>query len=377
MYSIINKKEILDFKIVGIKNSSENERLKRNLQVALSYYVLDYTIKEITKVDEIIKEGVQSIPALVVNDFILWQNSVPSVKQISHSIKSYMEDRDHQFILRKILVPTDFSSCSQNAYWYARELAYYFDSKLKVVNCFHTGMDSSNALFAISENELRQKTESKLKKFVTTRDDALSGQLAYIQTDIEALPGFAAEEIPRLSSAPDIDAVAMSACGEHNILEKIFGNISVSVAKNSSIPVFLIPNKAVFKPYKKILYASSYDSAEEQIVKKLFFFSKPFGADLHFVNIKQSQKNGWKKAESKLRILAEKLNGQTNPVFLQINSDSIVNGLNNYARENDIDLIVLATKHRSLLEDFFHKSITRKFALNPQTPILVLHKPTA
>ncbi|MFM9952206.1 MAG: universal stress protein [Saprospiraceae bacterium] len=48
--------------------------------------------------------------------------------------------------------------------------------------------------------------------------------------------------------------------------------------------------------------------------------------------------------------------------------------MNQYAEMEKIDLIVMATRHRSFWEQLFHKSQTKQMALHTHLPMLVLHQ---
>ena len=57
----------------------------------------------------------------------------------------------------------------------------------------------------------------------------------------------------------------------------------------------------------------------------------------------------------------------------EVESTSVRDGLNQYAADNEVDLLVMVTKHRNFLDNLFHKSITRDVAIHTELPILILH----
>ena len=57
----------------------------------------------------------------------------------------------------------------------------------------------------------------------------------------------------------------------------------------------------------------------------------------------------------------------------EIESNSVWEGLNRYAEDNDVDQLVMVTKHRKFWENMLHKSITRQVAVHSKLPILILH----
>ena len=53
---------------------------------------------------------------------------------------------------------------------------------------------------------------------------------------------------------------------------------------------------------------------------------------------------------------------------------SITEGLNEYALEEDLDLMVVHRRKRSFLQNLFHKSETKDLTIYSALPLLVIHE---
>jgi len=62
-----------------------------------------------------------------------------------------------------------------------------------------------------------------------------------------------------------------------------------------------------------------------------------------------------------------------NITFNNIISDNVINGLETYIRDNDIDAIAVTTHKRNLLEKIFIPSVSRKIYRETGMPLLVFH----
>ena len=54
-------------------------------------------------------------------------------------------------------------------------------------------------------------------------------------------------------------------------------------------------------------------------------------------------------------------------------SSSILKGLNQYANENEIDIIAMVNVERNFLDSLFGKSLTKKMALSTRVPLMIIH----
>jgi hypothetical protein len=170
-----------------------------------------------------------------------------------------------------------------------------------------------------------------------------------------------------------MDMVVMATTGSHGILGKFFGTVSSSVAKNAGCPVLLVPPNVRYKPFRNILYASNYESADTAAIENLILFSNQFEGNIHFVHIERRSIKGLNVADVVFDGTMGKLETQPNIIFDTIQSTSISHGLKLYAEENNIDLIVMVTRHRNIIDSWLHRSKTKQMIMEVERPLLVLH----
>lgn len=270
--------------------------------------------------------------------------------------------------MQKLLVPTDFSEAAFNAYQYAIELAYLMNiPKVQLIHVYSPEVegDYPTVIPPVQEYmDIRKKRLEEFKGKINSPDDIT------IQTEL--LIGFPVDEIVKQST--DSSCIVMSTTGEGGLLEKIFGSVSSAVAQKSRCPVFLIPPKQNFQMYENILYASNYESADEDMIEAIMEFNKQAKASLHFVHVKDGKEEHFKKTKEEI---FEELfdDGQPNFSFEleEVEANSVASGLNQYAEKNPIDLVVMVNKQRSFWERLFHKSKVREMVFAAQKPIMVMH----
>ena len=213
-----------------------------------------------------------------------------------------------------------------------------------------------------------------MKQFIHQGEKGEDPINTLIEIKDEIISGFAAEEIVRMSKTEEIDLVVMGTTGDNTILEKVFGSISSEVSKYAHSPVLLVPNGAKFKAYRNIAYASNFEKIDSQVMDKIVDFAGRFSAGIHLVDVHENKEAGRYKVSEQL--LEQQLNERLPTLefkMAEVESSTIWEGLNRYADDNEVDLLVMVTQHRKVLENMFHKSITRQVAVHSKLPILILH----
>jgi nucleotide-binding universal stress UspA family protein len=185
------------------------------------------------------------------------------------------------------------------------------------------------------------------------------------------IKGFVAEEIQKISNDNKTDLLVMGTTGQGGLLEKLFGSISLEVARNASCPVILVPDKARFHGFKNIIYASNYHPAEETVLAQVFNFARPFKPVLHFAHINEQKQNKYFVQSNYLGQISSDENMSFK--LTTIESENVMKGLNRYAEEQQADLMIMATIQRNFLKQLFHKSMTQRMVFNTKIPLLILH----
>ncbi|MCF0150962.1 MAG: thioredoxin family protein [Firmicutes bacterium] len=74
-------------KVIGSEGSCDScETTMENLKIAVAEMGLDAQIEKITDLVEIVKLGIMTAPAILIDDLVLFPGQVPSVKQIKKTL---------------------------------------------------------------------------------------------------------------------------------------------------------------------------------------------------------------------------------------------------------------------------------------------------
>ena len=277
--------------------------------------------------------------------------------------------------MKKILVPIDFSKSSQDALVYAKNLANTLGFSLNVVHVYTSNLNPSESL-TLRPGKIRQESlEERLEEFVNaiTQDDKNNPVLTQTKIETEVVLAMSVSyKILKLTKDPEIAMVVMGTSGAGNIMDKMFGSISSAVAQRAHCPVVLIPEGLKYKDFQNVLYASNYESADEDLIQQVIDFGNIFRATMHFVHVED--KDNYETVED---TIFYKLFEKGDPAFsfniVNIENKPVIEGLTQYADENNVDLIVLVNRQRSYLDNLFQLSLTKKMALDTKFPLMVFH----
>jgi nucleotide-binding universal stress UspA family protein len=277
--------------------------------------------------------------------------------------------------MKTLLVPTDFSKASLNAFQYAIKLSRQIDAGIKVVHVYQNEIPDLGMTSVVSpliEND--KLVANDLKTFVSQGKMSKTAK-TLVHTEGYDCMAEPAEKIVSLSKSSSIDLVVMGATGAHDALEKWFGSVSSYTAQEAFCPVLLIPDGVRFRKPKNILYVCNLDVLiQAATLDRLAFIAQCLGSKVHVLHVDTNLNNEkdvgllvnreWNLVECERFSFKAAINKQ----------DNVLKALDVYAAHHHIDLVVISTHHRTIFQKIFHKSLTKTIAMDSNLPLLVLHK---
>ena len=289
-------------------------------------------------------------------------------------------------VIRRIMVPVDFSDISFDACRFAISLAAKFKAEVKLVHVFYNpAIDVSpyadhysyqiklvESLREIekSARENMLKLEHKLKMW------CIKENLAQIQVKAKLINGFSTDEIIEYSKSYRPALIVMGTRGLTRDNYKAFGRVASRVIENSDIPVLALPSGTVktIGEIKSLMFATDLDPSDYSAINRLIQMLAPFKIKIHCVHICFVEKKPWDSVKlDELKVHLKKEYKGIDISFNNIISDNVVNGLETYIRDNNIDALAVTTHKRNLLEKIFIPSVSRKIYSETGKPLLVFH----
>lgn len=279
--------------------------------------------------------------------------------------------------MKNILFPTDFSANAENALSFAVEIARKINGNLILFHAYSVQLIDPNMpaeiyLSAYQEEEktAKESLEQLCKKIIeANRDD--NGKSLF-ETEAIVTQGLVVDEVLSMIDEYRIDLIVMGTHGASGITELILGSNTASIIEKSTVPVLAVPHDAQFEDIKNIVYA--YDDIKSGLpsFNWLLNFAEIYDSEITLLHIIESSKN-----TSELnRQEFEKIKQSTgyNKINLElVVEENVLEGINDYINSNEVDILVMSIRKRTLLDKIFNRSLTKKMAYHTKIPLLALH----
>lgn len=271
-----------------------------------------------------------------------------------------------------ILVPTDFSQLSKSALKYAIKIANKLGGNVTVLHVITMGrawrvtmvekirsFDHDMIEAANAELETMIKTLSEqYKSSKPVRGQVVRG--AYF-------PSTLLREARRLHSG----LIVMGTRGASGLTKAVMGSNTNSVIEVSHVPVLVVPEKADFKGFRNVVYASDLRNLEEELEILIRYIEK-FGSTIHLIHIVPPGQQV-DVVEADIELVLKKFSYK-NIITLVLVDNDVNSALEHYVEVSRADVLAMFTHEISFFEKVFDRSMTRKMAFQSRVPLLAFRQ---
>lgn len=270
--------------------------------------------------------------------------------------------------MKRILVPTDFSSHAESALKIAAQIAKKSNSEIFLLHMIEVPGQMNDAitgatgipetmLFIQKAKETLQK--SKEKEYL--KDIQITEQISFER---------AHEGILSFSTKNEIDLIVMGSHGISGIEEILIGSNTEKVVRLSDTPVLVIKKNTSELKVENFVFASDFSEEIKKPFKKMLEFAKLFDAKLHLTMI--CTPNSFKTTALSEQIISDfttafDLKNYATHIY---NDTNIEKGIINFSNKINADLIGLCTHGRTGMAHFFTGSISEDLVNHAAKPVI-------
>ncbi|MBS1758629.1 MAG: universal stress protein [Bacteroidetes bacterium] len=275
--------------------------------------------------------------------------------------------------MKTIIVPTDFSPIAVNAMNYAIDMAKSINASLLLLHVYQVPVTYTDIpVVMISVDDIRKGAEEKLERVKNEVEHVTSGT---VKVYTEARMGNVADELEDLCSKISPFAVVMGTKGHSGLDRILFGSNTLAAIKHLTWPVICVPpGKEYGNGIKQVGFACDFKEVVKTTpVSVIKNFVQEFKATLHVLNTDFHNKQ-FKPETPEESILLHTMLEDAKPVYHFIQHHDIEDGINQFAEENNLDMIIAIPKKHKLLEGLFKPSTTRQLVFQSHVPVLCVHE---
>lgn len=277
--------------------------------------------------------------------------------------------------MKKILVPTDFSSVAKTATTVAINVAHKADASLILLHIIERPDSKSYNIegeVSYSDNwEDKLFTLKLIEKAKREMAEAVEeATLAGVIVKKELRLGNPFHGMREVITEHDVDLVVMGTLGHSKLEEMIIGSNTEKVIRYSSCPVLTVHGEPGKKEFKNIVYATSMSADETEISNIVKNFQDMYNATVHVVRINTPSNFQSDKVVKKLMNEFTKNIRLKNFTVNVFNDHSEEEGIIHFADSIDADLIAMSTHGRTGFTHVLIGSIAEDVANHSKRPVL-------
>ncbi|MDN3668092.1 universal stress protein [Echinicola jeungdonensis] len=278
-------------------------------------------------------------------------------------------------MLKRILVPCDFSAPSREGFRLAVDMASKVNGQVIAVYIIYnaalydapyineTGLAFEPQFFDDLENYAK-KEFAELQQSVNCDNVSCHLKIEY---------GHVASTIKRLVEPLNIDLIVMGTTGVSGWEELLIGSNTEKVVRHSTVPVLSLRKAPEISNIKSILLPTLFSIKQDDFIKKLMELQAFFKANLHllYINTPMHFKPD--------KIIKDKLIsfihhfGIEKYVFHLVNEYNEEKGIIEFAQDNNIDMVALGTHGRKGLAHLYYGSVAENVVNHIRCPIWTYH----
>ena len=269
-----------------------------------------------------------------------------------------------------ILAPIDFSKVSLNAARYAAKLAVDLDANLTLFNTvqipiMYGEVPMPNGNYEHVVEEAHQEMRTLVQKLNREFEDSI-----YIQYEIKA--GSPVYEIAEWAGREQPLLIVLGSRGLGSIERFLLGSVTLSLIKESPVPILVIPDNYTYSPICKIGLATDLQHVVHQtpdhLIKNLVALLK---AEIHFIH-NDPNYHEYEPLYMEEGMLLDQMFEKEKHSFHFTHNQMTEEGIINFARDNKLDWLMVLPKRHGFFDELFGHQHTRDFVLHAEMPVLVL-----
>lgn len=270
----------------------------------------------------------------------------------------------------KILVPIDFSLCSESAYRYAQQYAQAFeDSHIILYHSVMGAVDMSVSmnveLIESYKVAAKGKLESLAEKQLIT-DFSLENITQIIEFGLPSMG------ILETMKSEKVDLIIMGTRDKHNVLDKIFGSTSTNVLNRASVPVIYVHENTTYRNIEKSIFAFDLTTELDQPIQQFSKLNHPYLSTTTFLHVGHTGMEVLPSIENIIR----KLHKDGNPMYSYdadlINGSNIATAVIDYCIMKKADILALAHGHKGVWKSIFSTDMSESIIHQFHLPVMVL-----
>lgn len=272
---------------------------------------------------------------------------------------------------KRILVAVDFSDYSIKACRAAFLVARQINAKVKILHVYRVHFPITFPFADSPENDkedVLSVARRRMLDFCYEIDKRIAEKdFPSVNYSYSLREGIVEEEIENFIDEYKPFILVLGRKGLSNNKRNIMGNVTADIIEMTNVPVMVVPENSKFKDVadiKHIAFLTNFQKRDLESFDHLVDILRPYPdmkVTLLHVNVISKKGEKWK--ESELSEMQKYFNikyPELNIGYKLIDSPDMIETINNFIKEESVNIVSLNTRRRNLFGRIFLPSISRK-----------------
>jgi nucleotide-binding universal stress UspA family protein len=281
--------------------------------------------------------------------------------------------------MKTILLATDFSNNSNDAAHYGYDMARHISANILLCNAIIVPAEVPLSGMVIWQTEeydmLLEDSSDELNRFKTQLEKTVPENDFKPNVSYCCEAGAVTDVINRITKKQETDLIVIGKHTSGTLTNMLLGNHAHFLMDKTSKPILLVAPGTLFKPVKKIAFATDLAHLERdlKIIYELVTWAKLLKAEILLTHIVDSKYD----AERLQKTLSDCLLDLSNKAdylhiyYKLVKNNRIEDGIDWLCQHGQIDMLAMVHEPRNYFSELFEKSHTKEVAGNMQLPLLI------
>ncbi|MBO0331861.1 universal stress protein [[Muricauda] lutisoli] len=276
--------------------------------------------------------------------------------------------------MKKVLLPTDFSSNAYNAIVYALKLYGNTECVFYLLHTYMVPVYTSeyNMANPLGMDLLEVYEKQSMDQLIALKEELLiHHNNPKHRFEVHSAFGILTDEIWQLVEKEGIDVVVMGTQGATSAEEVLLGSNTVHTIKKANCPVIAVPEDFAYENPKQILFPTDFEvDYKAQGIEELLYLAKEHIGFINVLHVGRGIK--MKDFQNKNKELLDQRLKPVAHLFHEAPKNEVVEGINEYQLKNKVNLLVMMMNKHTFLESLFIKPVIRNIGLHLHIPFMVI-----
>ncbi|GEM_PF-1715726 len=281
--------------------------------------------------------------------------------------------------IQLILCPVDFSQASINAFHYALHVASTVGAKVQLLHVVVPEVEALDLPIVAAEATrskiaaARSLLESVVLQGTRTWLDESPKGASPPKVNWMVEVGAPSTVILDVAQREGASIIVMGMRREHTFLERILGSVTQQVLRRALNHVWIVPYGVAFESPQHVAYIAQLSDADPWHIYEAQQLLEAWPHTLHVVHV---HRDGMDTSVpcAELEAFFNKKDSKQKVVCHELTGSAIKEVLSSFLKQAGIQLLVMWSHHRSLLQRLFLGTHSVEMGLYAQLPLLVLKR---